>query len=207
MVDDADYDLVSSLRWHLDSRKHRQYARDGNNLYMHRLIVQPAPGQCVDHRDGNGLNNTRGNLRPCTPQENSCNSQGHRNRKGYKGVYRVGRRWEAVISLDKRQWYLGLYLDERRAAFAYDAAARYYFGRFAHTNFPGDEALPAEELRRRSDTHSGFKYISKQGDDRWRLRVRVDGKLISRNFPTQVEAEAARDALLRAKDQPQLLAA
>ncbi|HEX2973353.1 MAG TPA: hypothetical protein VHP11_13545, partial [Tepidisphaeraceae bacterium] len=80
------------------------------------------------------------------------------------------------------------------------------FGPFAYTNFPGDEALPAEELRRRSDRHSDYQYVHKHRR-RWQVRITVDGNRICRSFRTQAEAEAARDALLRAKDQPQALAA
>ncbi|MCH7719226.1 MAG: HNH endonuclease, partial [Chloroflexi bacterium] len=54
---------------------------------MHRLITNAPKGLIVDHIDHNGLNNTRNNLRLCTPEQNDYN---RRPQKGstskYKGV-------------------------------------------------------------------------------------------------------------------------
>ncbi len=71
----------------------------------------------------------------------------------YRGVcrYRATNTWAARMTRDSdNKPHLGYYDSEEEAARAYDAAVRYYFGvEFAFVNFPGDEAVSAEELRAR----------------------------------------------------------
>ena len=43
---------------------------------MHRLIMGMGPGQRVDHRDGDGPNNRRANLRLITNAQNRPTSTG-----------------------------------------------------------------------------------------------------------------------------------
>lgn len=148
LVDDADYDLVMQYRWHVKEtlreppkRSDGPYActmirGTGTWLYMHDLIMD-AKG--IDHRDHDGLNNQRSNLRPATEQQNRRNT---RKRLGYssqyKGVYwsKQKRRWHALITIDSRSRNLGFYTSETEAALAYDDAAREVFGEFACINFP-----------------------------------------------------------------------
>ena len=70
IIDDADAELVGGYRWRVLVQPHTCYAiarlprREGKQrtLYMHRLITNAKAGERVLHIDGNGLNNTRGNL-------------------------------------------------------------------------------------------------------------------------------------------------
>ncbi len=145
-VDDGDYDLVMQYRWNVkETLRELPRRSDGPyavttvkraTLYMHDLIMG-AKG--VDHRDHDGLNNQRSNLRPATEQQNRRNT---RNRLGYssqhKGVYwsKTRRCWHALITIDSRSRNLGFYISETEAALAYDDAARKVFGEFACLNFP-----------------------------------------------------------------------
>jgi len=56
---------------------------------------------------------------------------------GFKGVtWRKNRRkWLAMIKVDGRQTYVGMFPTAEDAAYAYDDAARKYHGEFARTNF------------------------------------------------------------------------
>ena len=110
---------------------------------MHRLLMNAGPGEVIDHEDGDGLNNLRPNLRRCTHAENVRNSAGRKGRSQYKGVTRgsgrMADRWKAGIKLAGSSIHLN-YFDgtpdgERRAAQAYDSAARVHFGEFARCNF------------------------------------------------------------------------
>ncbi|MBN1124206.1 MAG: HNH endonuclease [Sedimentisphaerales bacterium] len=105
---------------------------------MHRLIARPPDGMVVDHIDHNGLNNTRANLRVCTPQQNSRNRRSQSGRSKYKGISYDKRykRWKARIRFQNKYIHIGTFRDEARAARAYDAKAAELFGEFACLNFP-----------------------------------------------------------------------
>jgi hypothetical protein len=103
---------------------------------MHRLILRVDANTQVDHRDGNGLNNTRGNLRPATHAQNQHNSRLRKdNQSGFKGVHRQGNRWVARIRVDGEQKHLGSFRTPEEAARAYDAAALRLRGEYARLNF------------------------------------------------------------------------
>ena len=148
-VDDLDYARLAAHRWNADVRrqsdgKRAVYARRSEHrgpglsprpVYMHRVVAGAQAGQQVDHADGNGLNNTRANLRLCGMQSNARNQRklgGTTSR--FKGVYRSRGKWQAYIRIDGVQTYLGRYLDEEQAARAYDRGAREHFGEYARTN-------------------------------------------------------------------------
>jgi hypothetical protein len=105
---------------------------------MHRLIVDAPHGVLVDHRDGDGLNNTRANLRLCSNAENMRNSGRKRtNTSGFKGVihHKKTGKWVARITVNDQEKHLGLFPTREAAARAYDDAARRLHGAFALTNF------------------------------------------------------------------------
>lgn len=100
--------------------------------------MQPQPGFIVDHRDHEGLNNTRTNLRLATRSQNSCNNKKTRGRSSkYKGVSRDKRGyWRAKIHFKGKHIFLGYFDNEIDAARAYDKAAKELHGEFAVLNFP-----------------------------------------------------------------------
>jgi hypothetical protein len=107
--------------------------------FMHRLIMNAKPGQQIDHKDGNGLNNTRDNLRIAS---HTLNMQNSKSRSGstsrYKGVSWNTQRgkWVAQIRYDGRTRFLGYYTYEDEAARVYDEAALIGHGESARLNFP-----------------------------------------------------------------------
>lgn len=73
-VDADDWERVSRYRWKATRRRKRLYVRgkvDGRDVLLHRFIMGDPAGMCVDHRDNDGLNNTRLNLRICTREQNT----------------------------------------------------------------------------------------------------------------------------------------
>jgi hypothetical protein len=108
---------------------------------MHREILGFGPGDPpIDHRNHDGLDNRRQNLRPCTYGQNQVNSK-PRNGRRFKGVYRHSPHWrkkrfQAHITVANKRISLGYFLTEREAARAYDIAARKHFGDFAKLNLP-----------------------------------------------------------------------
>jgi len=104
-------------------------------LYLHRVIMAADDGVKVDHRDRDGLNNRRSNLRIATLSQNNANSFRPANRAGFRGVVAVGKKWRAQIRRDGARVYLGLYETPEDAARTYDRAAREAHGEFATLNF------------------------------------------------------------------------
>ena len=124
MIDATDLPLVADKTWHARPR------RDGNGYYavstggtrMHRLLLGVWDGRIVDHRDGDGLNNRRQNLRAGTQSGNSVN------RRTTPGPHLRGARpkkgkWQAYIKFQGRQRSLGYYDTELAAHEAYVAEA------------------------------------------------------------------------------------
>lgn len=147
LIDASDASLVAGYRWLADHREHTTYAyahvRVGpgqwQNLKLHRLILGAPAGLEVDHRNRDGLDNRRANLRLATSVENHANTGLRRdNTSGFKGVTRSSKsaRWVAQIRRDGRMTYLGAFATPEAAAEAYDAAAVEQWGPHAHLNFP-----------------------------------------------------------------------
>ena len=83
LIDDDDFDLVRPFTWTiLRNKLYADYAIsylwvDGKtkSLLMHRLITGAENGFVVDHKNSNGLDNRRGNLRVVTSFNNAQNSK------------------------------------------------------------------------------------------------------------------------------------
>jgi hypothetical protein len=142
-VDAEDFALISAHKWFQRPHHGNLYAianivqPDGKRktVQMHSLIL-PEAG-CIDHRDGNGLNNRRENLRPARSRDNTRNNKGWSTRSSpYKGVRYKDSRWEARITFNYAHIYLGVFKTPEEAARAYDAAALLLFGDFARVNLP-----------------------------------------------------------------------
>ena len=146
LVDDADYDLVNSYKWFAyKSYRNTYYACRSVTLNgkktivsMHGFLMNTPKGMETDHKDADGLNNQRNNIRVCTHAENQHNQcvQARNKSSLFKGVSWMKRqkRWRARIKIDKKFIYLGSFTDEIDAAQAYDDAANALFGDYAKPN-------------------------------------------------------------------------
>jgi len=148
IIDEEDAERVLAHKWYAARRRRTWYAGtnigteangDRKTIQLHRFIMNPAPDMEVDHRNGDGLDNRRANLRECPPKINATNQAKYAcNKSGYKGVtWRPDTGiWRATIKAGGRSYSLGQFVDRVEAARAYDAAARQHFGEFARLNFP-----------------------------------------------------------------------
>lgn len=145
IVSDCDYDAVAHLTWSRSISGKNIYAvnrRSAKTItlrrYLHRVILGAVKGQIVDHIDGNGLNNTRENLRFVTHCQNirKMSKINNKNSSGYKGVYwkASDKVWVAVIGVDNKKIALGRFHCKHEAAIAYNTAAKKHFGEFASLN-------------------------------------------------------------------------
>jgi AP2 domain/HNH endonuclease len=152
IVDDADFEQLSQHKWNAQRNGHTFYAfRTGKRtIYLHRQLMGALPGQQVDHRDTDGLNNQRDNLRLCSAGENRRNMRKTRGSSKFKGVSwdKVKAKWTAIIYRDYKKHPLGRFDNEEDAARAYDAKAKELFGEFARLNFPvsGPVSLPTPAI-------------------------------------------------------------
>ena len=90
----------------------------------------------VDHIDGDGLNNRRGNLRLATAGQNQHNKGLQRNNtSGFKGVrWRSDKgKWVARIDKDGKRRHLGYFDTVEGAHSAYVAASMAIHGEFGRT--------------------------------------------------------------------------
>jgi hypothetical protein len=73
LIDEEDWEMLSQWRWHAHRANGGIYARNGEKMYMHRLIMKTPRHLQTDHRDNNTLNNRKQNLRNCTRKTNCRN--------------------------------------------------------------------------------------------------------------------------------------
>jgi hypothetical protein len=143
LVDDEDFEYLVQFKWHACQARNVFYAKrrigkriPHTDLPMQNAIMGVPPGVQVDHKDHDGLNNTRENLRVCTNAENNCNKgKQSNNTSGYKGVHSLRGKWQAQIKSNGTKKYLGVFNTPEEAARAYDKVARELHGEFAYLNF------------------------------------------------------------------------
>lgn len=115
-------------------------------ILMHRVIKAATPGTKVDHKNHDGLDNRRSNLRVATHMQNCRNRHKQRNNtSGYKGVYycksqkNLTKRWFTRVGSRKQNGMKfggRYYATPEEAAHAYDRIAVELYGQFAQLNFP-----------------------------------------------------------------------
>jgi hypothetical protein len=142
IVDPEDYQKLSKYNWECFEKESNRYAirLEGRKIVsMHREIMNAPDNKVVHHEDGNGLNNTKKNLRIVTVSENNkyVRKRGRAASSKYKGVSLEKRngKWRAGIKSDGKYKSLGYFENEEDAARAYDEAAKIYHGQFAVLNF------------------------------------------------------------------------
>ena len=111
--------------------------------FIHQLVAcewvpNTEDKRCVDHIDGDKLNNHKDNLRFATHTENSRNQKKTNKPTSsiYKGVsfHKPLQKWLAHIRATGKIQHLGYFTNEREAAEAYNAAAVQFHKEFAKLN-------------------------------------------------------------------------
>jgi len=143
LIDLSDVPTADKYGWVLDDTKANWYVHTcidrklrTKTVRLHQLLLQPPKGFFVDHKNGNGLDNRRSNLRLATNSQNGANRRKLSPKtSAYKGVHRrENGKWRASIRVNKRLLHLGTFENEIDAAAAYNKAALLHFGEFAWLN-------------------------------------------------------------------------
>lgn len=145
LVDESDYDFLSQFTWSVCGGTRNKYAEfrkhvDGKmkTFSMHRLLLQAPANMQVDHRNGNGLDCRRSNLRLCSATQNrkSLRKQLRATASRFKGVCwdKIARKWTARIRPNRTEIFLGRFDTEVAAGVAYNQAAVKHFGDYALLN-------------------------------------------------------------------------
>jgi hypothetical protein len=147
-VDECDLEFLNQWRWHAKPYS----SKNPTNWYAARVKLIPRPtggfdrvtvmmhnlifgSLKTDHKDGNGLNNCRSNLRSANESQNQGNSKLRSdNKSGFKGVTKRRSSWIATIQFEGVQRIIGTYGSAETAARAYDREALIQWGEFAKTN-------------------------------------------------------------------------
>jgi hypothetical protein len=142
LVDNDVFERVRCYKWRLDSGGYVVRTKNRKPLnpvciYLHKIVIPTALK--VDHKFHNLLDNRRKMLRVATHRQNCANQRAPNipnKSSSFKGVtwYKKNLKWGARIRVNYKLIYLGLFDSEKRAAQAYNSAAKRHFGRFAKLN-------------------------------------------------------------------------
>lgn len=147
-VSDKDFKHLNQWSWSLLKSKKTsiQYAykniRQGKvhtHIYMHRIVLERklnrliTSNELTDHKDCDGLNNKRSNIRLATYTQNQRNQRiSKNNTSGYVGVVWEKRRkkWQAQIVIDYKCYFLGYFNNKIDAVNARIIAAKREYKQF-----------------------------------------------------------------------------
>lgn len=148
LVDDEDYGLINKYKWFTRKTEYTCYAVRNSRVHetnkrrhilMHRMIMKVNQAEMIDHKNHNGLDNTRSNLRITNRSGNSRNALKQKIKSSvFKGVVwcRRSNKWITQIRINGGNKFLGYFSNEELAAKTYDKAAKKYFGEYSCLNFP-----------------------------------------------------------------------
>ena len=119
-----------------DKGKHYYYINlrneDGRKkYYIHRLIAlsfipNPNNENCIDHINGNGLDNSIDNLRWVSHQQNMLNRKKQLNNTNFefKGIRKSINKFYSEIRLNNIKYYIGTFHTIQECAYAYNIASK-----------------------------------------------------------------------------------
>lgn len=141
LIDDDMFDRVSYFKWSADKSGKNYYARtnigvDGKekSFKIHQLLLG-FPKNCdIDHINGDGLLNTKDNLRLCSHSENCRNSSLKINNvSGFRGVHwhKNNKKWVAQINKNGKRVNLGYFINIEDAVIVFNKASKEIYKEFS----------------------------------------------------------------------------
>lgn len=145
-IDYEDFEKCKNICWSAQrsDKSHTYYIHGkttygGQCEYLHRFILglSNEDNVEVDHKDHNGTNNIKKNLRIATKVQNAMNmSKFNTTKSGYHGVYwkENVNKWAVEIWENKNRRYLGLYSDLNEAIKVRKEAEEKYYKNWSYEN-------------------------------------------------------------------------
>ena len=127
IIDKTDIKKINKYKWHL-MKGYAATMINKKNVYLHQLILNKKEKYITDHINNNRLDNRKQNLRFVTYSQNNMN------KKGVKGIYFNinAKKWIARITINKKNIFLGYFINKQNAINARKQAEQKYFGEFAY---------------------------------------------------------------------------
>ncbi len=138
-VDESDWYKISRYRWCVtyNTKENRITGLKTSDPWtkLHRFVLNITdPKILIDHKNGDVLDNTKENLRTCSPGENARNIKSDRknSKTGIKGItwHKSSKKWAAQIQINNKRIWLGTFPSKEDAINAYERAAKEHFGKF-----------------------------------------------------------------------------
>jgi hypothetical protein len=142
LINDEDALKVLPYKWRVIQNRYVVGRLGGSSknheVRLHRLIMDAPTNMDVDHKNHDGFDNQKSNLRICTTSQNLANQRPQKRKltSKYKGVSWGSQRkkWQAAIKQFGKKIFIGRFDDEKKAAKAYNDMAMKLFGEFAYLN-------------------------------------------------------------------------
>lgn len=228
-ISPEDFERVNQYTWSVAPRgKNNYYAAtqiNGEPVSLHQFLLGNPKHKEGDHINRFPLDNRRCNLRLVTKYEQMWNQPAQKNSTSkYKGVswYRSGKKWHARIRAKGKNYHIGYFASEKKAAKAYDKYAEIFHGKCAHLNFPKIPRLRPPKIileqkprkprksafkRKQRTNTSGFIGVDFQRvKGVWRYRIRTGEKRYAKSgFKSARKAAIARDRFIKQNKLPNRL--
>lgn len=136
VIDDSLMPIFNSCKWYIVKNRRTHYLYNGKQLF-HRIALGVTDSNIlVDHKDGNGLNNSLDNLRTCTRSQNGANRRtAHKKEGQFFGIFKARSKYRASLTKDGISHKSRVFTTQEEAAKEYDRMAMHFHGAFAKTNF------------------------------------------------------------------------
>jgi hypothetical protein len=135
--DIEDYDKIKNYCWYMSNEGYIVNSGKGKNpkfTRMHTFIMNTPKGMITDHIFGNKNDNRKSKLRIVNTTQNTINRKiSKHNKTGIPGVcwHKYSNRWYASITVNKKQIYLGRFIEFDEAIKVRKEAEQKYFGEYA----------------------------------------------------------------------------
>lgn len=131
LIDLEDIDKCKDHKWRINDNGYvlTDIKGTGEQIRLHRFLMNPQKNMVVDHINHNRLDNRKSNLRICTQQQNCMN-------KKCTGVFfdNSKNRWCARIMINGKSKHLGYFKTKEEAIEVRKQAEIDYFGEYAPNN-------------------------------------------------------------------------